>query len=225
MAIGGSMLSRRSVLPMVAAAIVATNALITHATSAQATRGSGPGSLLGSWDAVSRSPGGLGSTLFFGADNTLSLTVGAMFDLRYKRSGDSLFVIDAEGDSTISRIKFVGDTLVATGEKGEQRKIRLGAAARGDSLIGLWTYPHYTGVMAFEEYTPAGQLRLRVPIRTLTGTYVASGEKAVMHLLGEGGGDREVKFAVSGDTLQLTWDAQTSRYLRATTLPVTRVAP
>jgi len=86
-------------------------------------------------------------------------------------------------------------------------------------LVGNWTYLHYTGVPAYEEYTVAGAYHLRVPIRTLQGNYTAFGDAAMLHLMGDGGGDRNVKFSVVGDTLQLSWDGQTSRYLRAKPLP------
>jgi hypothetical protein len=138
-----------------------------------------------------------------------------MVDFKYRRVRDSLFIVDQEGHSTPSRIKIVRDTLVTTRGSTEQRETRVGALSNADSLVGLWSYPHYTGVSAYEEYTPAGDLRLRIPIRTLKGTYVALGDSAMLHLPGPGGGDRAVRFAVAADTLLLTWDGQTSRYLKA----------
>jgi hypothetical protein len=194
------------------------SAILAGAAAGQAAPPSTAPSLLGTWEAVARSDGGLGSTLSFGTGNTLTFTVGALIDMKYRRAGDSLFVTDQAGNAKPSQIKIVGDTLVETKPRGVQKKTRVGAAVRGDSLLGLWTYPHYTGVAAFEEYTADGQLRLRVPVRTLKGNYVTAGETAMLHLIGDGGGDREVKFAVSGDTLQLTWNGQSSRYVRATPL-------
>jgi hypothetical protein len=194
------------------------NAILAAAAGGQAALAPVPGSLLGTWDAVARSSGGLGSTLSFGIDNSLTFAVGALVDMKYRHAGDSLFVIDQEGDTRASQIKIVADTLIETRSRGAQKKMRVGAAVAADSLLGLWSYPHYTGVTAFEEYTADGRLRLRVPVRTLRGTYVTAGQTAMLHLMGDGGGDREVKFAVSGDTLQLTWNGQTSRYVRATPL-------
>ena len=194
------------------------NAILAVAAAGQAAPPSTAPSLLGTWEAVARSDGGLGSTLSFGTGNALTFTVGALIDMKYRRAGDTLFVTDQAGNAKQSLIKIFGDTLVETKPRGVQKKTRVGAAVRGDSLLGLWTYPHYTGVAAFEEYTADGQLHLRVPVRTLKGNYVTAGETAMLHLIGDGGGDREVKFAVSGDTLQLTWNGQSSRYVRATPL-------
>jgi len=178
-----------------------------------------PGALLGSWEAISRSEGGLGSTIAFAPDNTLTFTMGAMVDMSYRRSGDSLFVTSPDGDLAPAKIAFVHDTLVVTRNGREQRESRIGAAVTDNPLVGNWTYLHYTGVPAYEEYTATGAYHLRVPIRTLQGNYTAFGDAAMLHLMGDGGGDRNVKFSVVGDTLQLAWDGQTSRYLRAKPLP------
>jgi hypothetical protein len=179
-----------------------------------------PGSsIVGTWEAVARSAGGLGSTITFGRDNSLTFTLGAMVDMTYKRVGDSLFVSSADGALPPASIKFENDTLILARSDREQHEARLSPKGSGDPLIGRWTYQHYTGVAAYEEYTSTGEFHLRVPIRTLTGNYVVAGNTAVMHLIGDGGGDRTVNFAVSGDTLQLTWDGQSTSYLRAIPLP------
>ncbi|MGI8400740.1 MAG: hypothetical protein ACR2NS_03920 [Gemmatimonadaceae bacterium] len=178
-----------------------------------------PAALLGSWEAISRSEAGLGSTIAFAPDNTLTFTMGAMVDMSYRRSGDSLFVTSPDGNLAPARIVIVHDTLVVTRNGREQRETRIGVALSDNALVGKWTYLHYTGVSAYEEYTAAGAYHLRVPIRTLQGNYTAFGDAAMLHLMGDGGGDRNVKFSVVGDTLQLSWDGQKSRYLRALPLP------
>ena len=181
-------------------------------------------SLIGTWEAVTRSAGGLGSTISFAPDNSMSFTLGAMVDMKYKRARDSLYIIDPANGVNAFRVSILRDTLVMVNQGKEQRETRVGAPLKGaDPVIGRWTYLHYTGVPAFEEYTPGGDFRLRVPIRTLQGTYATMGDSAMMHLPGPGGGDRAVRFAVVGDTLELTWNGQTSRYVKAT--PLGRLIP
>jgi hypothetical protein len=181
-------------------------------------------SLIGTWEAVTRSAGGLGSTISFAPDNSMSFTLGAMVDMKYKRARDSLYIIDPANGVNAFRVSILRDTLVMVNQGKEQRETRVGAPLKGaDPVIGRWTYLHYTGVPAFEEYTPGGDFRLRVPIRTLQGTYATMGDSAMMHLPGPGGGDRAVRFAVVGDTLELTWNGQTSRYVKAT--PLGRLLP
>jgi hypothetical protein len=192
-----------------------SSVLLGAAVSAQSTP-SPP--LLGTWEAITRSEGGIGTTVSFGGDNSLSYTVGAMVDFKYTHVRDSLFIVDPEGHSTASRIKITFDTLITFRGNTVQRETRVGPLSPGDSLVGIWSYPHYTGVDAFEEYTPAGELRLRIPIRTLKGTYAALGDSAVLHLPGPGGGDRAVHFAVVADTLVLVWNGQSNRYLKAVPL-------
>jgi hypothetical protein len=195
--------------------------LFVPCVAAAQTGTAGSASIIGTWEALSRSPGGLGSTIAFGPDNTMTFTIGEMVDMSYRLSGDSLFVTNADGDLPAAQISIVKDTLVVTRDGREQRETRVSEPPRdsvggdADSLVGLWTYRHYTGVPAYEEYTSDGGYHLRVPIRTLKGNYTTAGNSAMLHLMGDGGGDRAVKFAVAGDTLQLTWNGQTTRYLRA----------
>jgi hypothetical protein len=196
-----------------------TQLLVPGIVAAQ-TATTSPGSIIGTWEALNRSSGGLGSTIAFAPDNTMTFTIGAMVDMTYRRSGDSLFVTNPDGDLPPAQISIAKDTLLITRNGREQREIRIDGPTGGDTggadpLIGLWTYQHYTGVAAYEEYTSDCQFHLRVPIRTLKGNYTTAGNAAVMHLMGEGGGDRSVRFAVAGDTLQLTWNGQTTKYLKA----------
>jgi hypothetical protein len=191
--------------------LLAVNALAQGSPSASSP-------LIGTWEAISRSSGGLGATITFAAENAMSFTMGAMVDMKYRLSGDSLFVTSTDGDLAPARVTIANDTLVVTREGREQRESRVGVASAGNSIVGVWTYKHYTGVAAYEEYTANGVLHLRVPIRTLLGKYTTAGNDAMLHLMGPGGGDRAVKFAVVADTLEMTWNGQTGRYLRAAPL-------
>ena len=198
--------------------------LALNVAAAQVAPAHPPTTLIGTWEAVTRSAGGLGSTISFAPDNSMSFTLGAMVDMKYKRARDSLYIIDPANGVNAFRVSIMRDTLVMVDRGKEQRETRVGPPLKGaDPVIGRWTYLHYTGVPAFEEYTPGGDFRLRVPIRTLQGTYATMGDSAMMHLPGPGGGDRAVRFAVVGDTLQLTWNGQTSRYVKAA--PLGRLIP
>jgi hypothetical protein len=204
--------------------VLIPNLLALNVVVAQVAPPARSTSLIGTWEAVTRSAGGLGSTISFAPDNSMSFTLGAMVDMKYKRARDSLYIIDPANGINAFRVSILRDTLVMVNQGKEQRETRVGAPLKGaDPVIGRWTYLHYTGVPAFEEYTPGGDFRLRVPIRTLQGTYATMGDSAMMHLPGPGGGDRAVRFAVVGDTLELTWNGQTSRYVKAT--PLGRLIP
>ena len=195
------------------------NLLALNIAAAQVAPARPSTTLVGAWEAVTRSVGGLGSTISFAADNTMSYTLGAMVDMKYKRARDSLYIIDPQNGVNAFQFSIIRDTLVMINEGREQRETRVSAPVSGaDPVVGRWTYLHYTGVPAFEEYTAGGDFRLRVPIRTMQGTYAALGDSAMLHLPGQGGGDRAVRFAVAGDTLQLIWSGQTTRYVRVAPL-------
>jgi hypothetical protein len=222
-------MSKKSSMPMIRklrlghvmlwALLILLTPFAIHVAVAQVVPTPRPTPLLGTWEAVNRSAGGLGSTMTFAADNTLSYTLGAMVDMQYKRSRDSLYIIDPQNGINAFRVSINRDTLVMTNDGREQRETRVGAPVTGaDPVVGRWTYQHYTGVPAFEEYTPGGEFRLRVPIRTLQGTYAVLGDSAMLHLPGPGGGDRAVRFTIVGDTLQLNWSGQTARYVKAAPL-------
>jgi hypothetical protein len=223
-------MSKRSSMPMIRKSRLGHSAMMwallilpmpvaIHIVSAQVAPTPRPTPLLGTWEAVNRSAGGLGSIMTFAPDNTLSYTLGAMVDMQYKRSRDSLYIIDPQNGINAFRVSINRDTLVMTNQGREQKETRVGAPITGaDPVVGRWTYQHYTGVPAFEEYTPGGEFRLRVPIRTLQGTYAVLGDSAMLHLPGPGGGDRAVRFTIVGDTLQLNWSGQTARYVRAAPL-------
>jgi len=200
------------------ALILVAQALAARGVVAQVVANNPRSALIGTWEAITRSAGGLGATISFSADNTLRYTLGAMVDMRYRRAQDSLYILDPQGPVNPFQVSFVRDTMVMTNEGKQQRETRVTPAVPGaDPVIGKWTYTHYTGVPAFEEYTATGDFRLRVPIRTLEGNWTAVGDSAMLHLPGPGGGDRAVRFAVSADTLLLKYDGQTSRYVRTTT--------
>jgi hypothetical protein len=204
--------------------VLIPNLLALNVAVAQVAPSAPPTPLIGTWEAVTRSAGGLGSTISFAPDNSMSFTLGAMVDMKYKRARDSLYIIDPANGINAFSVTIMRDTLVMINQGKEQRETRVGAPMKGaDPVIGRWTYLHYTGVPAFEEYTPGGDFRLRVPIRTLEGTYVTMGDSAMLHLPGPGGGDRAVQFAVLADTLVLTWNGQTSRYVK--TAPLGRLIP
>src|SRR5258705_6058303 len=195
--------------------IVIASVLATKVVSAQASIASQSSPLGGTWEAITRSAGGLGATISFDPDNSLRYTLGAMVDMKYRRSRDSLYIIDPQGPTSPFQLSFVRDTMVMTNEGKQQRETRVGGpVSRTDPVVGKWTYTHYTGVPAFEEFTPTGDFHLRVPIRTLQGTWTALRDSAMLHLPGPGGGDRAVRFAISVDTLLLTFDGKTTRYLR-----------
>jgi hypothetical protein len=142
--------------------------------------------LTGLWESSSTSRGGIGHTIEFRSDGTFVEAVTVIVDMRYRLEGDRLFVDASDssesdaGDPTIVKIK--AKTLVATGPDGSVvEKERLGPDTKSKSgLVGAWRYRHYTGGIAFERYTPDGQLLFRLPMASSVGCFVTRGPEITL---------------------------------------------
>ncbi|MGH7267234.1 MAG: DUF5640 domain-containing protein [Candidatus Rokuibacteriota bacterium] len=131
--------------------------------------------LVGRWDAEARSRGGLGTWWQFRADGTVSMSLGAMVDDRYRIDGEELTLLPDTAhaaDQTVT-MRITGDTLTAAG----QTMRRVGGASPGDPphVRGVWTYPHYTGIPAYVELTRDGRHLLRIPMVTQEGRFTRIG--------------------------------------------------
>ena len=75
-------------------------------------------------------------------------------------------------------------------------------------IVGVWTFKHYTGVMATQQYTSGGLMQLSVPFTTTAGTYKLESNKLTLDF-GGNWMDFEVKspdpinILLSGDHLTL----------------------
>src|SRR4051794_1153219 len=108
---------RRIGLALMGIALVASaTAAAGQATPAQPAAPAQKSSLLGTWEAITRSAGGLGATIAFGADNSLRYTLGAMVDMKYRRTRDSLYIVDPQGPVNPFQVTFVRDTMIMTNE-------------------------------------------------------------------------------------------------------------
>ena len=170
--------------------------------------------LLGTWEEIRRSAGGVGTIWTFDPDNSFTHTVGTLFDFRFRRALDSLYVIDTSGNETPTHIAISGDTMISSRPGTLHREIRISKRSADDPLVGTWTYPFNTQLQAYEEYLPSGELHVRAPISTAKGFYTALGDSAWI-VFPDPGGDRLVHFFVKADTLLLDWEGESRRYLRA----------
>jgi hypothetical protein len=158
---------------------------------APATLASAQGpALLGTWEATTRSYGGIGSSLEFRADSTVVETMGAMIDGTYRVEGTTLTLTFQDptggpaGPAISFSLDFRTDTLVrlGPGPTDELRMTRVAAFPEwaATPIVGTWTYRHPTGVAAFETYTPDGVVQLRVPVETDRGTYHVAGDSLTL---------------------------------------------
>jgi len=166
-------------------------------------------SIVGKWESVTRSRGGIGSTLDFHSDGTVSLTPGAMLDLNYRLDGTRLVMSFTDpGSGEVSEntvnVHISGDSMMQSDpESGQEIRLVRAQAARTDTLpiVGTWSFTHQTGGIAFQIFTADGNMHLRVPARTDRGTYVISADSLTIII--EGQDPRQVRYAIDGTKLTL----------------------
>ena len=166
-------------------------------------------SIVGKWESVTRSRGGIGSTLDFHSDGTVSLTPGAMLDLDYRLDGTRLVMSFTDpGSGEVSEntvdVHISGNSMMQSDpESGQEIRLVRAQAARTDTLqiVGTWSFTHQTGGIAFQIFTADGNMHLRVPARTDRGTYVISADSLTIII--EGQDPRQVRYAIDGTKLTL----------------------
>ena len=165
--------------------------------------------IVGKWESVARSYGGIGTTLEFHSDGTISLTPGAMVDFTYRLDRTRLVLSFTDpGTGEVSEntvdVHITGDSMIQSDPKSgqETRLVRLeGAKADTLPIVATWSFKHYTGGTAFQVFTADGDAHLRVPFRTDAGTYTVSAETLTIVI--EGRDPWQVRYAIDGAMLAL----------------------
>lgn len=149
--------------------------------------------ILGKWESVARSSGGIGNTLEFHSDTTVSLTPGAMVDFTYHLDGTRLVMSLTDpgtgqvSDNTVD-VYFGSDSMIQRDPiSGQETRFVQLKAVKADTLpiVGTWSFKHHTGATAFQIFTADGDMHLRVQFRTDDGTYVLSGDSLTINIKGQ----------------------------------------
>jgi hypothetical protein len=173
-------------------------------------------SLVARWDSETRSRGGLGTWIELAANGTCAQTTGAMIDGTWTLEGDRLTLDMKETDgrrhSQSVTVKMTGEhqTQVVSGQS--RQLVRVGVAESGATpLIGIWSYPHYAGGQAYEEYRNDGRYLFRLPIRTTPCRWTVNGNQL---LIVEGSRKRELRWSLEGDRLVLESGVERNSFRR-----------
>jgi hypothetical protein len=167
--------------------IVVTSLLCAHSACAA------DGEIIGTWASLARTKGGLGSQWVFDPNGVAAYTFGAVVDFRYETKGSELKVtLDSPDGSpapepSVQEFFVQGDTLTVSPNNAEQRQVmsRTAKGVASSTLVGEWTYKHYTGGPAYMRYSGGGKAQLIVPMKTLNGTYQIENGAARVNLSGE----------------------------------------
>lgn len=174
--------------------------------------------LVGTWDAITRSYGGIGSTVLFADDSLFALVLGAMVETKYKVNGQEFTVFGEERGNRFSetqKLTFVNDTAVISAKGCSMKLTPFEKGIVPGSLVGKWRMIHLTGVPAYEEFSPDGVARLRVPIQVQKGKYSVRGDTIEFHTITPRSEDWSAQFRLTGDTLTVSNSAGQHGYLRA----------
>ena len=167
--------------------------------------------LVGRWDAVTRSAGGIGQIIELRADGSMTHWYAAMVEFTYVVQGSLLITsftpaTDGAVEQTTTEIRFEGDELIQKSTQSgiETRMTRKRAGGPQDApIVGVWAYPHETGGTAFMMYTADGRLIFRLPIRADGGRWSVSGDKLTLGPMATTTG---LTYRMQGDQLVLTDD-------------------
>ncbi len=132
--------------------------------------------LTGSWVAVHRSSGGLGTILTFLPDSKLDANYAAIVETWYRTEGDKF--VQPSGSSApdakdvVVRFHVEGNTLQFEPEGSlPTRFTRVGNAVKGaPPIVGRWQVDPQRVI----EYTRDGLIKVRYPMNTKSGTYDAA---------------------------------------------------
>jgi hypothetical protein len=166
--------------------------------------------VVGRWESVDRSPGGVGEAIEFRADGTAYQVSAAMGDATYEVKDDWLITSWKDRESgkvslLANHVELEGNEMLQKDEQGNlvSRLERQSAAGSGPAIAGVWCGEDGPGLTTLTEFTPAGEMFIRLPIRALSGRYWLSGTDQLAVEL-EGSTRREFQFQVAGDVLTVT---------------------
>lgn len=141
--------------------------------------------LVGLWESKETSAGGIGRALEFRPDGTYVEATVVLVETPYRIDKDRLVLGDEDpssGDVMTATIRFEGNSVVQTNSDGtvthrERMKPQRGS---GTSIVGDWRYCHGGEIIAYDRFTDAGKMLIRLPMRSSFGRY--SLEKGVLTL-------------------------------------------
>lgn len=181
--------------------------------------------LLGRWESVVRSAGGVGRVFEFRPDGSMTTWVVVMVELTYEVKGRLLLTSyrhpnSGSTETQVASFRLEGDTLIQKDPQygGETKLTRKRAGGPQDApIVGVWTTLHESGQTAFIKYAADGRMVYRLPLRADGGSWSVSGDELTLGL--SPASRTTARYSAQGDRLVLI-DGQGARteYTRAEVL-------
>jgi len=190
--------------------LMAVTALICVGAPASRSRAADTDpALIGRWESVARSAGGLGQVLEFRPDGSMTRWIAVLVELTYQVHGPLLLSFyrhpgSGATETQAAGIRFEGNVMIQRDPQtgAETRLTRKRAGGPQDMpIVGVWTTPHETGQTAFLLYTADGRVVFRLPIRAERGRWSWSSDQLTMDL--GPSTTSTVRYQVQGDRLAL----------------------
>ena len=141
--------------------------------------------IVGTWELAQTSNEGIATKLDFAADGAYTVTGRGLVDFTYAVGSGRLttnFKDPTTGESVnfTNSIRLEQDTLTQRGNNllfgNDISMKRVRAAIKGDDpILGLWSYPDYTGVSVFVEFAKNGRGQFQLPMGSCSGTWTDAG--------------------------------------------------
>jgi len=168
-----------------------------------------PPPLIGRWESVVRSTGGIGQVIEFRPDGTMTQWTAVLVELTYQVHGSLLLTLyrhpgSGATETQAAGIRFDGDAMIQKDPQtgSETRLTRKRAGGPQDApIVGVWSTLHETGQTAFLLYASDGRVVFRLPIRADRGRWSASDDQ--LTLASGPSSSTTVRFDVQGDRLVL----------------------
>jgi hypothetical protein len=159
-------------------------------TTAEKTTGeTSPKRLIGVWESPDTTKGGLGAIYEFREDGGLMAGMGALVNSIYDPQDPNLKQFMMQPDSK------------GPDDDNRPKKIMDGPAG-SPSYVGVWKFRHYTGGVAYQQFTADGRIMLRVPFPTPWGRYEVKGK--ILRIIQPECRPVDVVYKVTEKTLELT---------------------
>lgn len=119
----------------------------------------------GIWSSLTRTKGGLGPQWIFTKDGKVTHTFGALVDFKYEIEGSQMKMTLLAPDQSLTKevstkeFSIDGDTMIENPKVPDRKQImkRTGKPYKNSpSIVGEWTYEHYTGGPAIMRYSNTG---------------------------------------------------------------------
>jgi len=135
--------------------------------------------LVGFWESSLISKGSIGNNIEFKSDGSYISAVTVLVDILYKVKNGKIYNAKNPGEAVSfesgASIRIEDDALVLIDQEGKEGVRNRITERKGDSVLGKYKYRHYTGGIAYEQYTDDGVLKFRLPMRSTRGCYIIDG--------------------------------------------------